>query len=187
MGTMRLNRSCARSTYTILCISRRTPEGQVKLRCRRVFGASGPSGRGLHEVPEGPDNLIVRAVELVRRRTGIRRGAKLLLIKRIPAAAGLGGGIERCGGSPGCGQRRLAARAGSHEELVDMGSGTGQRRSVFSCRWSGRVPGARRTVDADVWAWCFGFCGGSAAGRIGDGGRVWVCVDRPSGRKPFCR
>ncbi len=68
------------------------PNGQVELRCRRVFGAGGPSGRGLHEVPEGPQNLVVRAVELVRRRAGVRRGAKLRLIKRIPAAAGLGGG-----------------------------------------------------------------------------------------------
>jgi 4-diphosphocytidyl-2-C-methyl-D-erythritol kinase len=34
----------------------------------------------------------VRAVELVRRRAGVRRGARLLLVKRIPAAAGLGGG-----------------------------------------------------------------------------------------------
>jgi 4-diphosphocytidyl-2-C-methyl-D-erythritol kinase len=68
------------------------PSGQLELRCRRVFGASGPRGCGLHEVPEGPDNLVLRAVELVRRRTGVRRGAKLRLVKRIPAAAGLGGG-----------------------------------------------------------------------------------------------
>ena len=68
------------------------PNGQLELRCRRVFGAGGPSGRGLHEVPEGPENLVVQAVELVRRRTGVRRGAKLRLVKRIPAAAGLGGG-----------------------------------------------------------------------------------------------
>jgi 4-diphosphocytidyl-2-C-methyl-D-erythritol kinase len=34
----------------------------------------------------------LRAVELARRRSGVRRGAKLRLVKRIPAAAGLGGG-----------------------------------------------------------------------------------------------
>ena len=68
------------------------PNGQLELRCRRVFGASGPSGRGLHEVPDGPENLVLRAVDLVRRRAGVRRGANLLLVKRIPAAAGLGGG-----------------------------------------------------------------------------------------------
>jgi 4-diphosphocytidyl-2-C-methyl-D-erythritol kinase len=66
--------------------------GQLKLDCRRVSGAGGSCDCGLCEVPDGPDNLVLRAVELVRRRTGVRRGAKLLLVKRIPAAAGLGGG-----------------------------------------------------------------------------------------------
>ena len=68
------------------------PNGALELRCRRVFGAGGPCGRGLSEVPEGPKNLVMQAVELVRRRSGVRRGAKLRLVKRIPAAAGLGGG-----------------------------------------------------------------------------------------------
>jgi 4-diphosphocytidyl-2-C-methyl-D-erythritol kinase len=68
------------------------PNGQLELRCRRVFGAGGPSGRGLDHVPEGPENLVLRAVELVRRRADVRRGAKLSLVKRIPATAGLGGG-----------------------------------------------------------------------------------------------
>lgn len=68
------------------------PNGQLELRCRRVFGAGGPCGRGFDSVPDGPDNLVVRAVELVRSRMGVRRGAKLWLVKRIPAAAGLGGG-----------------------------------------------------------------------------------------------
>ncbi len=64
---------------------------EVRFRCRRVIGGGANSG-GLDLVPDGPDNLVVRAVELVRRRAGIRRGAELLLVKRIPAAAGLGGG-----------------------------------------------------------------------------------------------
>jgi len=71
---------------------RETSEGEVRFRCRRVIEAGGPSGCGFDQVPDGPDNLVVRAVELVRRRAGIRRGAELLLVKRIPAAAGLGGG-----------------------------------------------------------------------------------------------
>jgi len=63
--------------------------GQVTLECRRAVGA----GRcGLDHVPDGPENLVLRAVELVRRRAGVRFGAAIRLIKRIPAAAGLGGG-----------------------------------------------------------------------------------------------
>jgi 4-diphosphocytidyl-2-C-methyl-D-erythritol kinase len=68
------------------------PGGQVKLTCRPVFGAAGPASRGLHDLPDGSDNLVVRAVELIRRCAGVRRGARLTLVKRIPTAAGLGGG-----------------------------------------------------------------------------------------------
>ncbi|NLF08779.1 MAG: 4-(cytidine 5'-diphospho)-2-C-methyl-D-erythritol kinase [Pirellulaceae bacterium] len=68
------------------------PGEAVSLKCRLVFGEGGPKSRGLSEVTEGRENLVHRAVELVRRRAGIERGAELLLVKRIPAAAGLGGG-----------------------------------------------------------------------------------------------
>src|SRR4051812_10878170 len=40
----------------------------------------------------GPDNLVVRAANLLRERTGCQRGAHIRLIKRIPMAAGLAGG-----------------------------------------------------------------------------------------------
>ena len=42
--------------------------------------------------PEGGDNLVVKAASLLRKRTGVRRGAEILLRKRIPVGAGLGGG-----------------------------------------------------------------------------------------------
>jgi 4-diphosphocytidyl-2-C-methyl-D-erythritol kinase len=40
----------------------------------------------------GPDNLIWRAAELLRQRTGTRLGVRIQLRKRIPLAAGLAGG-----------------------------------------------------------------------------------------------
>jgi 4-diphosphocytidyl-2-C-methyl-D-erythritol kinase len=40
----------------------------------------------------GPDNLILRAAEALRRRTGHAGGARVRLWKRIPLAAGLAGG-----------------------------------------------------------------------------------------------
>jgi 4-diphosphocytidyl-2-C-methyl-D-erythritol kinase len=43
-------------------------------------------------LPEGDANIVVRAVRLLAVAAGIDRGAKLRLIKRIPSAAGLGGG-----------------------------------------------------------------------------------------------
>lgn len=44
------------------------------------------------ELPLGPDNLVWRAAELLRRHYKISSGAEVLLEKNIPVAAGLGGG-----------------------------------------------------------------------------------------------
>jgi 4-diphosphocytidyl-2-C-methyl-D-erythritol kinase len=79
------------------------PSGQIALTCEQAAfplppreGGKNlplPKGEGTTDaLPEGTDNLVVRAVELVRRRIGVARGAKLSLIKRIPLAAGLAGG-----------------------------------------------------------------------------------------------
>jgi 4-diphosphocytidyl-2-C-methyl-D-erythritol kinase len=45
-----------------------------------------------HSIPAGGDNLVVRALELLRRRSGCDQGANVQLVKRIPAGAGMGGG-----------------------------------------------------------------------------------------------
>ncbi|MDY0167052.1 MAG: 4-(cytidine 5'-diphospho)-2-C-methyl-D-erythritol kinase [Thermoguttaceae bacterium] len=71
--------------------------GQVRLSCKQVFGAAGrrrvrPEATGVDVLPEGQNNLVVKAVELVRQAAGADRGASVRLIKRIPMAAGLGGG-----------------------------------------------------------------------------------------------
>jgi len=65
---------------------------QVTFTCQKVYGEWRGVGSWLEGFPEGPDNLVVRAVELLRRRARVRRGASLRLVKRIPTAAGLGGG-----------------------------------------------------------------------------------------------
>lgn len=73
----------------------------ISLECRwgarhSSAGAS-PSRTGQRPVPpdalpQGADNLVVKALELLRRRAGVTRGADVRLIKRIPTEAGLGGG-----------------------------------------------------------------------------------------------
>jgi 4-diphosphocytidyl-2-C-methyl-D-erythritol kinase len=65
------------------------PGGQIRLSCE--LGRSS-RGEGKGDVPTGPENLVVRAVELLRGRAGVARGATMRLVKRIPSAAGLGGG-----------------------------------------------------------------------------------------------
>ena len=42
--------------------------------------------------PAGDDNLVLRAARLLRREAGVKAGATIRLRKRIPVAAGLGGG-----------------------------------------------------------------------------------------------
>jgi 4-diphosphocytidyl-2-C-methyl-D-erythritol kinase len=68
------------------------PSGRLELECQWATMVGGPEGAGFATIPCGPENLVMRAVELLRRRTGVDRGARLRLVKRIPAAAGLGGG-----------------------------------------------------------------------------------------------
>jgi 4-diphosphocytidyl-2-C-methyl-D-erythritol kinase len=52
----------------------------------------GPAPEDRPSLPAGPDNLIWRAAELLRQRTGYPGGAHIRLHKRIPLAAGLAGG-----------------------------------------------------------------------------------------------
>ncbi|MDR1479731.1 MAG: 4-(cytidine 5'-diphospho)-2-C-methyl-D-erythritol kinase [Planctomycetaceae bacterium] len=47
---------------------------------------------GSKDVPQNDDNIVVRALELFRKRYGIGFGIKAKLFKRIPSQAGLGGG-----------------------------------------------------------------------------------------------
>jgi len=44
------------------------------------------------DVPGDAKNLVVRALELLRKRSGCESGARVELVKRIPSGAGLGGG-----------------------------------------------------------------------------------------------
>jgi 4-diphosphocytidyl-2-C-methyl-D-erythritol kinase len=53
---------------------------------------SAPADEARPAPSPGPDNLVWRAAELLRRRFGRDDGVRIRLIKRIPLAAGLGGG-----------------------------------------------------------------------------------------------
>ena len=57
------------------------PDGAITLRCDRA------------DLSVGPDNLVLRAAELLRTHRGLStRGVEIVLEKRIPIGAGLAGG-----------------------------------------------------------------------------------------------
>jgi 4-diphosphocytidyl-2-C-methyl-D-erythritol kinase len=64
--------------------------GDIRLDVR-LAGALGRSGEQ-QLVPAGDSNLVVRALRLLQQRSGYDAGARVSLVKRIPVAAGLGGG-----------------------------------------------------------------------------------------------
>jgi 4-diphosphocytidyl-2-C-methyl-D-erythritol kinase len=81
-----------------------TPQdnGKIELACRWATGLAArevsqrkptSSARELlfDALPSGPENLAWKACVLLRQRSGIQQGATMELVKRIPAAAGLGG------------------------------------------------------------------------------------------------
>ena len=81
---------CPIAWYDTLCFARNV---ERRLGIGVPWGsAADAGGSGFEEVPRDGKNLVLRAMDLVRRRTGTKQGARLRLIKRIPTAAGLGGG-----------------------------------------------------------------------------------------------
>ncbi len=71
--------------------------GHLELTCQWAIepGKSNgvePRDTSDRALPASSDNLVVRAVELLRRHASVSLGATMRLAKRIPCAAGLGGG-----------------------------------------------------------------------------------------------
>ncbi|MEX0613406.1 MAG: 4-(cytidine 5'-diphospho)-2-C-methyl-D-erythritol kinase [Pirellulales bacterium] len=63
--------------------------GQIVLDIRNCLPVRPPPAS--EDVPAGPANLVVKALELLRELSGCRWGAHVELDKRIPSGAGLGG------------------------------------------------------------------------------------------------
>jgi 4-diphosphocytidyl-2-C-methyl-D-erythritol kinase len=78
----------------------------------------------------GPDNLVWRAAELLRRRTGHRGGARVRLHKRIPLEAGLAGGSSDAAAAL-WGLNRLWGLGLSRQELAGLGAELGSDVAFF--------------------------------------------------------
>ncbi|MBM83781.1 MAG: 4-(cytidine 5'-diphospho)-2-C-methyl-D-erythritol kinase [Planctomycetaceae bacterium] len=66
--------------------------GTIQLQCCNAGSGSGAEDSLDTAIPSGQDNLVVRAARLLQDYSGTKRGARIGLLKRIPAAAGLAGG-----------------------------------------------------------------------------------------------
>jgi 4-diphosphocytidyl-2-C-methyl-D-erythritol kinase len=105
-------------------------DGPVQLVCSRLPGFGSNDEAWFRGLPDGEENLVVRAVELLRRRSGEERGATLRLAKRIPTAAGLGGGSSDAAAA------LAAANAGwglgwSWDKLAALGAELGSDVPLF--------------------------------------------------------
>jgi 4-diphosphocytidyl-2-C-methyl-D-erythritol kinase len=78
----------------------------------------------------GQDNLVVRAAELLRQRTGFRGGAAIHLRKRIPVAAGLAGGSTDAAATL-AGLNRLWRLGLRRDDLAALGAELGSDVAFF--------------------------------------------------------
>ncbi len=129
---------CDRLTF------RRTDSGPVTLRCNA------------RDLPTDDNNLIIRAANLLRERTGTAWSASIELEKNIPVAAGMGGGSGNAAITLSA-LNRIWQTHCDDGELTDMGaeigsdvplffhlpmaevSGRGEIVSPITIRWSGWV------------------------------------------------
>jgi 4-diphosphocytidyl-2-C-methyl-D-erythritol kinase len=78
----------------------------------------------------GPENLVVRAAELLRRHTGTTAGAAVTLTKRIPVQAGLGGGSSDAAATL-VGLNRLWKLGLTRDELLPLAAELGSDVAFF--------------------------------------------------------
>jgi 4-diphosphocytidyl-2-C-methyl-D-erythritol kinase len=94
------------------------PSGAVRLTC------DDPA------LPTGPENLVVRAADLLRQETGHRGGAAIALRKRVPMAAGLAGGSGDAAATL-AGLNRLWRLGLDESELAALGARLGSDVPFF--------------------------------------------------------
>jgi 4-diphosphocytidyl-2-C-methyl-D-erythritol kinase len=159
---------------------------------------TGPRTAG---VPAGEDNLVLRAARALAKEAGIEPRARLLVVKHIPAAAGLGGGSADAAAALralndlwGCGFDReelasVGARVGSDVPALVYGGpvlaqGRGERIEpveISRTWWALLSPGIE-VAAADAYRWWDEDGGGTGPDRAAAleafrGGAVEAAVD----------
>lgn len=88
---------------------------EVESGCGRILNVAGPMASS---VPQGPSNLAMRAADLFDRSDGYR----ISLVKRIPVAAGLGGGSADAAAVLSSLSRLRECSLPGSDEIMDLGS-----------------------------------------------------------------
>ena len=117
------------SLYDTLLFSPRSDD-RVTLDCHWASGLAAQHGDSLGDIPSPERNIVYRAVELLRRAAGIRKGADIQVVKRIPSQAGLGGASSDAAAA------LLAANVGwelnwSTEQLAELAAQLGSDIPFF--------------------------------------------------------
>ncbi|TET37725.1 MAG: 4-(cytidine 5'-diphospho)-2-C-methyl-D-erythritol kinase [Planctomycetota bacterium] len=92
-----------------------------------MLSVCGPACAG---VPDDDSNLVLKAADLLREKTGVKKGAKILLEKSIPHGSGLGGGSSNAAAALAI-LNRLWETGLPHSELVEIASGIGSDVPFF--------------------------------------------------------
>ncbi len=96
-----------------------SPDGSLSLRID-----------GDPSLSAGPDNLVLRAAQALREKTGIRAGANITLRKEIPQGAGLGGGSSDAAAALKLLRDLWSVRI-SDQELAEIGTDLGSDIPFF--------------------------------------------------------
>ena len=96
-------------------------------------------------IPAGPENLVLRAAQLLRDYAGSKQGARITLFKRIPSAAGMGGGSSDAAATL-AGLNRLWNLSLNQAQLIELAARLGSDigfflggRSAAVCRGRGEL------------------------------------------------
>ena len=81
-------------------------------------------------IPPGSDNLVIRAARLLKEYAGVIEGVRITLVKRIPSAAGLGGGSSDAAATL-AGLNRFWNLSGTRAELLELAAQLGSDIGFF--------------------------------------------------------
>jgi 4-diphosphocytidyl-2-C-methyl-D-erythritol kinase len=120
----------------------------LSLDCRWAAGV-GPTAP-LGDLPAAADNLVYRAVALLRERAGVRLGLAMTLLKRIPSAAGLGGGSSDAAAAL-CGANLLWNLGWTASQLSEVAAELGSDIPFFFAHGPAICRGRGERVEPTQW------------------------------------